>query len=438
MGKSARQTRRAFLRQTALTASGAMVVPTLVPRTCLASAAVPGANDRAGIGYIGVGRRAGQLQGLPSNAQVVGTADCNIARAKAWGKKYSCPSYQDYRELLESDAVDGVIAASTDHWHALHSIHACQAGKDVYTEKPINLTVRESQAMVKAVRKHNRIFQAGSQQRTDTYCQVGCAEVLGGAIGKIKTIMMRNLESPWICRLPEQACPKEINWDMWCGQVEPLPYNKDLYQPRANPGWLSFRRFSGGEMTGWGAHSFDIIQWALGADGSGPVEIWIDDEPKYEELVFTESKSRAWGYETCTKPRVHMKYACGAEVILEEGPDFGGIFIGENGKIEINRGKFVSNPPELAKQALADQEIHTGTDIHIKNWVDCMISREEPNAPIEIAHGSTVACHLGNIARWLSRPARWDPKSETFPGDNEANALLEREMRKPYAIPETL
>jgi predicted dehydrogenase len=310
------------------------------------------------------------------------------------------------------------------------------AGKDVYCEKPINLTVAEGQAMVKAVRKYDCIFQAGSQQRSGTFCRVGCEQVRAGAIGRVKTVMMRNLESPWICRLPAQPCPQEIDWDMWCGQVAVRPYHQDIYNPRANPGWLSFRRYAGGEMTGWGAHSFDIVQWALGSDGSGPVEIWVDTEPEYEELVYTESKPRSWGYEVCTKPRVHMKYACGAEVILENGPDFGGIFIGERGKIEINRGRFSSNPAELATEALKGQDIQTGTAVHIKNWVDCIISRDEPNAPIEVAHGSTIACHLGNIARWLGRPARWDPKSETFPDDDEANALLQREQREPYQIPD--
>ena len=431
-------TRRRFVKKSASLLAGAMAIPTIIPRHVLSSSAAPGANDRVGIGYIGVGRRAGQLRGLPPNTQVVGVADCNIARAKDWAKKYSCPAHQDYRTLLESAAVDGVIIATPDHWHALHTIHACQAQKDVYCEKPINLTIREGQAMVKAVRKHGRIFQAGSQQRTDTYDRIGSELVRSGAIGKVHTVLTRNLESPWVCKLPAQPVPQEINWDMWCGQTEPRPYHKDIYLPRADPGWISFHCYSGGEMTGWGAHSLDQIQCALGTDSGGPVEVWIDETPEFKPLVFTEPKSRKWGYSTCTKPPVHFRYASGTVVSFGKGPGFGGIFEGEKGKITIDRAKLITEPKEIGEEALKDAKIQVGTDIHIKNWVDCMISRERPNADIQIAHRSTVVCHLGNIARWLGRKVHWDPAQEVFPGDDEANTFLERPMRKPYNLPETV
>ena len=167
-----RHNRRGFLRQSTLAATTALTVgPFVVSRAAPALGKAPGANERVGIGYIGCGRRAGQLRELPANAQVVGVADCNIARAKQWGDKYKCKAYQDYRKLLERKDLHGVIIATPDHWHALHTIYAAMAGKDVYCEKPVNLTIAEGQAMVHAVRKYKCIFQAGSQQRSDTYCR---------------------------------------------------------------------------------------------------------------------------------------------------------------------------------------------------------------------------------------------------------------------------
>lgn len=236
--------RREFIKKSSLLATA-----TFVPSAIFSGATDAAApSDRVNLGYIGCGRRAGQLQSLPKNAQVVGVADCNIARAEKFAKRYGCDFYQDYRKLLDRSDLDGVIIASPDHWHTLHTVHACQAGKDVYCEKPINLTIREGQLQVKAVRHHKRIFQAGSQQRSDSINQVGCQLVREGKYGKISKVIGKNYESPWICKLPAQPCPKEINWDMWCGQTEVRSYHKDIYIPRANPGWISFRRYSGGDV----------------------------------------------------------------------------------------------------------------------------------------------------------------------------------------------
>ncbi|MGD9128637.1 MAG: Gfo/Idh/MocA family oxidoreductase [Planctomycetia bacterium] len=422
--------RRDFIKKSSLVATA-----TFIPATVFAGKDRVAANDRVGVGYIGCGRRARQLLALPKNAEVVGTADCNITRAKKFTDKTK-NAYQDYRKLLERSDLKAVVIASPDHWHTLHTVHACQAEKDVYCEKPINLTIREGQLQVKAVRHHKRIFQAGSQQRSMTINQVGCKLIREGALGKIKKVIAKNYESPWICKLPAQECPKDINWDMWCGQTEVRPYHKDIYIPRANPGWISFRRYSGGEVTGWGAHGLDQIQCALGMDESGPVEVWVESDPKYYEYVFTEPKSRKWGYENTPNPRVHYKYANGVEVIMDDGPGGGGVFYGTEGKMFLSRGKANTSPNTIGKEELAKARLQKGdTRKHIKNWIDCIISREEPVAPIEIAHRTTVVCHLVNIARWLGRKVEWDPKTETFPNDPEAAALAERKQRAGYEIP---
>ena len=252
--------RRRFLRRAAACAAAA-ALPTFVPSHALRSAERVGANDRVRVGYIGAGRRANQLTGLPSDAQIVAIADCNLPAAEAMAAKFQCRAYQSYRQMLDSGEVDAVVIATPDHWHTLPAIHACQAEKDVYLEKPLTLTIREGRQLVTAVRKFNRVLQTGSQQRSIALNRLGCELVRNGAIGAC-TVLAGNYESPWNCALPEQPIPAGLDWITWCGQTDVVPYNIDIQTPRTNPGWISFRPWSGGEMTGWGAHGFDQIQWA--------------------------------------------------------------------------------------------------------------------------------------------------------------------------------
>jgi predicted dehydrogenase len=230
-----------------------------------------------------------------------------------------------------------------------------------------------------------------------------------------------------------------LDWDAWCGQVEPVPYHVDLYTPRANPGWISFRRFSGGEMTGWGAHGLDQVQWALGMDESGPVELWTEG-PKYAPPTYSAPESRQRGDRICRSPQVHFRYANGAEMILQDGgPGGGAVFICEKGKIRVDRGVFQVEPKELARELVPDPAVmRGGGENHMQNWIDCIKTRERPVADVEIGHRSTTVCHLGNIARWLGRRLRWDPQNEQFIGDEQANQLLERPQRSQYRIPDVI
>ncbi len=430
--------RRSLLKRTAA-AAGALAAPYLIPSGLLAAEGRPGPNDRIGVAGIGVGRQgSGVFRGAAGSplGRPIAVADANIKRAGEIAAKMGIEPYQDYRKLLERKDVDAITTATPDHWRALVSIHACQAGKDVYAEKPMSLTIREGRLMVEAVRKYGRVFQTGSQQRSQPENRFGCELVRNGRIGKIHTVIGANYPSPWECALPAQPVPDGLDWDMWCGPTEPVPYHIDLCTPRANPGWISFRTYSGGEMTGWGAHGLDQIQWALGMDDTGPVEIWTEG-PKFDPPVYREPESRSRGDKICGSPMIFYRYANGVTVKLDNGNPGGGIFIGDKGKIEIFRGKVTSNPPEVVKEPIRDDEIHLyKSNNHIGNWLECIKSREKPIADVEIGHRSTTVCHLGNIARWVGRKLQWDPVKEIFPGDEEANAYLDRPRRRGYQLPE--
>ena len=184
--------------------------------------------------------------------------------------------------------------------------------------------------------------------------RVGCELVRSGRLGKIQQVIAQNYPSPWECALPAQPVPEGLDWDMWCGPTELVPYNKDLYQPRANPGWISFRPYSGGEMTGWGAHGLDQVQWALGMDESGPFEVWTEG-PKFNPPTYAAPESRDRGDKVCREPKVFFRYAGDIIMELGNGPAGGAIFIGEKGKLTIDRGVCESDPPEIARQALRDR-----------------------------------------------------------------------------------
>jgi predicted dehydrogenase len=217
-----------------------------------------------------------------------------------------------------------------------------------------------------------------------------------------------------------------------------VPYHVDLYTPRAKPGWISFRPYSGGEMTGWGAHGLDQVQWALGMDESGPIEVWTEG-PRFNPPTYKAPDSQSRGNKICGVPKVFFRYPGGTVMELGNGPGGGAIFIGEKGKLTIDRGRCKSEPEEIAKEPIRSDDIHLAkSNDHIRNWLDCIKSRQRPVADVEIGHRSATVCHLGNIARWLGRRLRWDPVQEQFPDDSEANAYLDRSRRKPYELPETI
>ena len=437
MSRSQELSRRTFLRR----ATAAVAVPYLIPSGLLAAPGKPGPNEQIGVAGIGIGRRgAGVFKNTIESplGRAVAVADVNSITAGKMAEQFEIDPYKDYRELLERKDVDAIVTATPDHWRALVSIHACQAEKDVYAEKPMTLTIREGRLMTQAVRRYKRVFQTGAQQRSDKANRFGCELVRNGRLGKIHTVIGHNYPSPWECALPAQQVPPELDWDLWCGPTELVPYNKDLATPRANPGWISFRPYSGGEMTGWGAHGLDQIQWALGMDDSGPIEVWTEG-PDFDPPTYTEPESRKRGEELCSQPMIYYRYPGDITVKLDNGNPGGAIFIGEEGKIEIFRGRVTSNPAELIEEPIRDDEIHLyESDDHVKNWLECIKTREMPISDVETGHRSSTVCHLGNIARCVGRKLRWDPVKEIFPDDEEANTYLDRVRRKPYELPEKI
>jgi predicted dehydrogenase len=437
MDRGNKTTRRGFLRRAAALGGGMAAAPLLIPRSVLAAAGRPGANDQIGLGGIGIGRQgSGVLRAASGQGRVVAIADVNLPRAQKTAGGYGAKAYQDYRKLLEHKDIDAIVTATPDHWRALVCIHACQAGKDIYAEKPMTLTIREGRLMVQAVRKYQRVFQTGSQQRSDRRNRFGCELVRNGRIGKIHTVIGHNYPSPWECAFAGRPVPQGLDWDMWCGPTEVVPYHPDLYAPRARPGWISFRPYSGGEMTGWGAHGLDQVQWALGMDDSGPLEIWTEG-PKFDPPTYTQPESQARGDKLCSSPMIFYRYANGITLKLDDGNPGGAIFLGDAGKIEIFRSRVTSNPPAIVQEPIKESEIHLyRSDNHVQNWIDCIRSREKPVADVEIGHRSITVAHLGNIARWLGRRLKWDPVQEIFPGDEEANRYLDRPRRKGYQLPD--
>jgi predicted dehydrogenase len=427
-----KSTRRQFLGAAAVTAAaGAFGAPMIVPRRVLSAPGKPGANDRITVGAIGVGGRATLLlQQLPESAQIVALSDCNVPRAESFKAQHkgNWPIYQDYRKILDRKDIDAVIVATGEFQRVLPCIHACQAGKDVYAEKPLTLYIREGRALVNAVRHYNRILQVGSQQRSMEMNRVACELIRNGGLGKILEVRAINYTGPAAAPskpLHAEPVPKGLDWNVWLNQAASREFNPHWMS------WMQWRDFSGGEMTNWGAHGVDQIQWALGMDGTGPSEI----------MPLTSG----------TNGEVAMRYANGVKVnfVLEQGhgPMGGAVFICEKGKLEINRNKFASNPKEIAVELLkqlneVEEERKWSDNLalwqarwHMQNWLDCIRSRKLPAADVEIGHRSISVCHLANIARNVGRPLHWDPAREEFEGDDQANSYLERPRRKGFELP---
>jgi len=409
--------RRNFVRSAAATA----VLPYVAPSTVL------GANNRLRLGFIGVGGRASWLirhEEFPE-ADIVAVADCapeaveQVTKIKPSGERWK--KYHDYRRMLDAEKLDGVFVETTTHARVLIMIHALQAGVDVYGEKPLTLTIAEGRTLVETARRHNRILQTGTQQRSIPINAWASRRIREGVLGKVHTVIACNFRAPigWY-PIPAQKMPPGLDWDQWCNQTELRPYH-----PWLQHRWSIYWDYDGGGqswgVTGWGAHALDQVQCALGADDTGPVEM----EP------------RQWRNDA----QVDMRYANGTVLKLEglerDHADLGAIFMGDNGRIEIKRGTCAADPPELLDGAPPDTPEGPGENsYHIANFLDCIRSRKQPNAHAEAGHRSSTLCHLVNITRDLGRKLRWDPEAERFLGDEQANYLISRLRRKGYELPE--
>jgi predicted dehydrogenase len=423
MKKPHRLSRRRFLeRSAAATAVGA--VPMFVPARALGLDGLPGANEQVVIGFIGCGGRARQLMDqIPAAGRIVAACDCNFPRAQEvahqGNRKWN--SYRDYHEMFDKEKLDAVFVVTPDHARTRPAIHAVQAGYDVYAEKPLTAYIREGRTLVNHVRKHQRIFQVGSQQRTMEINRFSCEFVRDGKLGKLKKVQGVCYPGPRrYDGLPEEPVPAGDDWDVWQGPTKARPFSNQLQF-----GWMQWWDYSGGEMTNWGAHGVDQIQWALGKSLTGPTELWPESPGP--------------------NGKVSMRYDADGPIVAFEleqsGPMGGGIFIGENCKMEINRNKFTTNPPDFVKDA-PPPEVQGKWEgdgwiarPHIQNWLDCIKTRQLPNADVEVGHRSISVCHLVNITRELGRKLTWDPEKEQFVGDDQANKLVDRPRRAGYELP---
>ncbi len=401
---------------TTLAASGLLPSPTHATTST-------STNGKLRVGLIGAGNRAKWLTRALSReshrAELVAVCDCYLPQidvlaadnkndpkaGDAWAR------YQDYEQMFDQEELDAVMIATPDHVRVRAAIIACAKGLDIYAEKPLSFSIPEGRALVQAVRKHKRILQVGTQQRSTANNQYSCRFVRNGGLGKVHTILVKNYSgSRAATGLAQQAVPEGMDWDRFCDQAQLLDYNEQLHRR-----WRNFDAFTGGPICDRGAHALDMVHLAMGWETVVPTRI----EPT------TDAKD-------VRQRGVRLYYPDGTVVRLESdsGPAFGGIFIGEKGKLEINRGRFACNPTTLLAPFEGDE-----SENHVGNWLDCIESREEPNAPVEVGHLITSVAHLINICRITGRTINWDAKREQIIGDQAANALLSKERRPDFALP---
>jgi predicted dehydrogenase len=362
--------------------------------------------------------------GLQTVAKVYGGAAAGGAAAggaAAGGVSVACPGYNDFREVIARPDVDALVIAVPDHWHALISIAALRAGKDVYCEKPLALTIAQGQAMVQAVRRYGRVFQTGSQRRSWSKVRQCCELVRNGRIGRLHTVRTAvgavnvQCEPTWS---PEPV-PDGFDYEMWLGPAPWEPY----HTLRCHYSFRFVLDYSGGQITNNGAHWNDLAQWGIGADGSGPVEI-----EGWAEWPTTGLFNTATNFE-CT-----ATYANGVRLICAtHGPSMR--FEGDEGWIDVEKNQ--SDPPGVLKSTIGPNEVHlydTGGDTHMQNFLRCVRTRQNPAAPVEVGHRSATVSHLGNIAMRLGRKVKWDPAAEQFVNDPEADRMLSRSMRAPWVL----
>ena len=400
-----------------------------IPRTVFAQNGKPGANERIIIGFVGVGGRARQLMNHipPERGRIVAVSDYNRGKMLDCLKKKKeegliqdesdWKTYDNDLAMYDKEKLDVSFVVTQDHCRTIAGVNAVRAGLDVYAEKALTTYIAEGRTLVQWVRKTNRIFQVGSQQRSMRLNRFGCALVRDGKLGSVSLVQGCNYPGPKPIPddLPEEKIPAGFNWDAWQGPTLARPFNGRLL------GWMQWWDYAGGEMTNWGAHGVDQIQWALGADDSGPVELWpLNPEAK--------------------DGKVAAKYASGVTVNfdLDRGPMGGAIFRCAKGNLEINRNVLRANPDTLIADAPEPDPPEGPTWIarpHIENFFDCVVSRKTPNADVEVGHRSITVCHLVNICREVNRKIAWDPAKEQIVGDEEANRKVNRPRRQGYELP---
>ncbi|MGD9420122.1 MAG: Gfo/Idh/MocA family protein [Verrucomicrobiota bacterium JB025] len=401
--------------------------PMVLSSRVLGRAGEVGANSRLNVGIVGNGLISGGHRGFclsQSQTHVVALSDVKrnmLEKAQDEARKAGQPSdgYNDYRELCAREDIDVVFVTTPDHWHAAIAIEAMRNGKDVYVEKPMTLTIEEGKAMRAAVARYGRVLQVGSQQRSDKTFLKAAELVRNGYIGEIREVVCKLGSFAPPSQFAEQPVPDTIDYDRWLGPAPWEPYNGERVKGNYGGGWRRFWEYGSRKNGDWGAHHFDIVQWALDMDESGPTMF----VPK--------------GYQG--ESHQYHQYENGIKVI-RDGDSRGNMirFIGTEGEVLVGRSnKFSTTPADLKNVVFksGDTRLYAVASNHRQDFLDSVRSRKQPICPVEIGHRTATICHLSGIAERLGRPVKWDPKAEQVVGDAEATRMMDRPRRGPYSLP---
>ncbi|MBI4626885.1 MAG: Gfo/Idh/MocA family oxidoreductase [Verrucomicrobia bacterium] len=452
-------TRREFARASLLGA-GALAWPAIIPARLLGADAP---SKKINILQIGCGRigRSMDLPGIlaQDRARIVAVCDLDsirVADAKrfveeAYAKKnvrQQVATYADYREALQRADIDAVAISTPDHWHAQPIIEAALAGKDIYVQKPLTMTLREGRAVSDLVRAKQRAFQIGSQQRSGAKFRLACELVRNGRLGRLHTVRIGLPTDPAGAVEPDMPVPPNLNYDRWLGPTPVMPYTENRVHSQSaeakkrygdRPGWLRIESYCLGMITGWGSHHVDIAHWGMGAEHTGPVAI---------EARAEFPKSGLWNVHGAY--HIESRYASGVTVIIDNTFPNGIRFEGADGWLFVTRdsGRATAADPatgmskalnaskaDIVTTPLGAKELRlhaSENNDHHRDWINSILSRKPAVTTPEIAHRSTSACILGWIGMKLGRKLTWDPQKETFVGEDAANALLTRTERAPY------
>ena len=421
--------RRSFVKTTLKASVGFAIIPRFVLGRGFVSQ-----NDRINLGFIGTGKQArGLALAFGSKAQILAGTDVdsqklalfqsNVEKFYAAAKDLAVYKgfipYTDFRELLTNKDIDAVVIATPDHWHAACTIISANTGKHVYCEKPLAHSVVEGRAMVQAVQRNKIILQTGSMQRSWTNFRHACELVRNGYLGDIKEVWVGVGSAAIADDLPGQVVPSNLNWDFWVGPAPLNPFNAELSPPVEQdifPNWRKYKEYGGGILSDWGAHMFDIAQWGLGMDKTGPAHFFPPDGDKYETLTMVYENG------------VVMKHK-------DFNRGYGVRFIGSKGSLDISREYLDSKPENIVTATIQPSEIHLNqSNDHYQNWLDSIKSGKPPICDVETGHRTASVCALANISYWLKRPLEWNPRKEKFKSDKVANTLLEAQMRDPWSL----
>ncbi|MHC4618117.1 MAG: Gfo/Idh/MocA family protein [Planctomycetota bacterium] len=434
-------TRREFLKRS--TAAVASAVPMFVSGSAVAANAP---SKRITMGCIGVGRMGlGDMRTIMAfdQAQVIAVCDVDANRAanakqiveehysarSRSGSYKGCDTYGDFRNLLTRNDIDAVLICTPDHWHALPAIAAAKAGKDIFIEKPLALTIPEGRTLSDTVRRYGRVLQVGSQQRSDPRFRFACELVRNGRIGRLHSVKVGLPIDPGTVPQPPMPVPDNLDYDMWLGPTPWADYTEQRVHPRegyGRPGWLRISDYCCGMITGWGAHHMDIAHWGIGAEYTGPLKVQGRAEYPQDGL-----------WDVHGQFRIEYTYAGGVKVICADNKTNkqGVLFEGTEGWVYVKRRIIDAHPKSLLTSVIGPDDIHLyQSKNHKANFLECIRTRAETVAPVEIGHRSCTACVLGYIAMLLGRRLKWDHQKEQFINDDQANRMLTRPMRTPWRL----